>query len=190
MRNPIDRAFSSYNHLVRDNREELSFEEAFEKSSERKNNNWEFIWHYKDVGFYFRQVEAYLNNFKSIKIVLYEDLRDDAPTLIKDLYRFLEVDPSFEPDVTRKYNFSGNPKNKLLHSFWVRGNLVKTLTKSALRIFIEEEKLDAFRDRMFAANLMKNQMNPSTRNYLRELYREDILKLQTIIKRDLSKWLA
>jgi len=32
-------------------------------------------------------------------------------------------------------------------------------------------------------------MKPETRKYLKNLYREDILKLQDLIKRDLSNWL-
>jgi hypothetical protein len=38
-------------------------------------------------------------------------------------------------------------------------------------------------------NLEKPQMKPETREYLKNLYREDILKLQTLINRDLSHWL-
>jgi hypothetical protein len=38
-------------------------------------------------------------------------------------------------------------------------------------------------------NLEKPQMKPETREYLKGLFREDILKLQDIIKRDLSHWL-
>jgi hypothetical protein len=32
-------------------------------------------------------------------------------------------------------------------------------------------------------------MKPETREYLKNLYRDDILKLQNLIKRDLSGWL-
>ena len=37
--------------------------------------------------------------------------------------------------------------------------------------------------------LKKPQMKPEIREYLKELYQEDVLKLQGLIKRDLTHWL-
>ena len=37
--------------------------------------------------------------------------------------------------------------------------------------------------------IVKPQMKPETREYLKEIYKEDILKLQELLKRDLSHWL-
>ena len=42
LRNPIDRAFSAYGHLVRDNRERLSFEDSLQKEEQRIADRLEF----------------------------------------------------------------------------------------------------------------------------------------------------
>jgi len=42
LRNPIERAFSAYLHMLRDGREYLSFREALHMEEERKKNNWDF----------------------------------------------------------------------------------------------------------------------------------------------------
>src|SRR5699024_2758818 len=63
LRNPIDRAFSAYWHLINDGREKLSFEEALEKEKERKSKNYEYIWCYKETGMYCKKVKYYLDTF-------------------------------------------------------------------------------------------------------------------------------
>ncbi|HET9485956.1 MAG TPA: sulfotransferase, partial [Chryseosolibacter sp.] len=52
LRNPVKRAFSSYQHLVRDLREELSFEEGLKEEPNRIKNNWELIYHYTAASMY------------------------------------------------------------------------------------------------------------------------------------------
>src|SRR5262249_10905554 len=48
LRNPVDRAFSHWAHLVRDNREELrDFADAL--AAEERRQDWEWSWHYLRV---------------------------------------------------------------------------------------------------------------------------------------------
>ena len=54
LRNPADRAFSSFTHLVRDGREPIkSFAAALGRETERIAADWEPLWHYKELGFYY-----------------------------------------------------------------------------------------------------------------------------------------
>src|SRR6187402_2994451 len=73
LRNPVDRAFSQYCWRVRDGREPLSFEAAIKSEPERMKENYSFDYFYLDRGFYFKQVKAYLENFKHVKVILFED---------------------------------------------------------------------------------------------------------------------
>ena len=104
LRDPAERAFSSYVHLVRDGYENLSFTEAVEAEPTRIKENWQPLWYYKERGFYYEQLQKYFAIFKpeQIKIYLYEDLAVDSTAVIQDLSRFLGVDDSFTPDLTRK----------------------------------------------------------------------------------------
>ena len=120
LRNPIDRAFSAYQMFVRNLREPLSFEDALKAEQERKNNNWAFGWHYLSVGFYYKQVKAYLENFSQVKVYLFDDLKTDALGVAKDIFMFLKVNMSFAPDVSHIYNISGIPKNRFIHNFLFR----------------------------------------------------------------------
>lgn len=189
LRNPIDRAFSSYMHLIRDDNEFLTFEKALEQEKVRLRDNWEFIWFYKDVGFYYKQVNAYIKNFSQVKIYLYDDLKKDTLGLMKDMYEFLEVNSSFVPDVSTKYNVTGFPRNKFLHEFLTKPNIFKSMIKPFVRIFFTQDKRGKIMINLTAKNLKKPKMKEETRQFLIKTYREDICKLQDLIQRDLTQWL-
>jgi hypothetical protein len=192
LRNPIERAFSAYCHLVRDGRETLSFEEAIEIEEERKKNNYEFIWFYKDLGFYYSGIKAYLNTFgeESIKVCLYDDFKHNPLGVIKDIFRFLEVGESFVPDVSIKYNVSQIPKNKFFQEFLSDYNHpLKKPFRTVLLNTIGKENTKKLVNYFKNMNLIKMGIKPKTRRYLVELYRDNIVMLQNLIKRDLSDWL-
>lgn len=189
LRNPIDRAFSAYLHLWRDNHENISFEEALKEENKRKRLNWVPLYHYTSLGFYYYQVKAYLNNFDQVKVYLYDDLEKDSLGLVRDIYEFLGVDSSFAPDVNIKYNVSGIPKNKFIHKFFIEPNILKSVVKPIIKTLVPQEERRKIIEKIKMKNLQKPQMKPETREYLKNLYRENILKIQDLIKKDLSKWL-
>jgi len=189
LRNPIDRAFSAYLHLRRDNLENISFEEALKKENWRKRLNWIPLYHYTSIGFYYNQVKAYLDTFDQVKVYLYDDLQKDSLSLVRDMYEFLGVDTSFVSDVSIRYNVSGIPKNKFIHKFLKEPNVLKSTIKPLIKKVIPQEKRRKIIEKIKMRNLQKPQMKPETREYLKNLYREDILKLQGLIKRNLSSWL-
>ncbi len=187
LRNPIDRAFSAYTHLVRDEREYLSFEDALREEENRRRNNWEFIWYYKDVGFYYNQVKAFIENFSEVKICLFDDLKKDSLKVVQDIYKFLGVDDSFvPPNIGIKFNVSVVPKSKFLHKFLTQHNFFKSAIKPFVKGLIPKS---VRRQILINLNQKNLKMKPETREYLKALYKEDILKLQKLIKRDLSHWL-
>ncbi|RKY52088.1 MAG: sulfotransferase, partial [Candidatus Neomarinimicrobiota bacterium] len=124
----MDRAFSAYTHLVREGRENETFERALELEDERIKKGYSFIWHYKNVGFYYEQVKDYLENFSDVKVCLYDDLRKDPIKLVQDIFGFLGVDDNFVPaNIGEKYNVSGVPKSKSLHRFLRTDNAVMAM---------------------------------------------------------------
>ena len=191
LRNPVERAFSAYTHLVRDDREPLSFEKGLEVERDRQEQNWEFIWFYKDVGLYYEQVKAYLENFDHVKIYLFDDLKNNTLKVVQDVYRFLEVDDSFIPSsIQEKFNVSGVPKNIIFHRFLRRDNLFKKSIRPVIRAMMPNANARReLKNRLLRSNLKKPEMNSATRQYLIDFFREDILKLQELIDMDLSSWL-
>ena len=195
LRNPVERAYSAFLHLTRDRKEPLrDFARALRAEEERIRNNWGPIWHYRQVGFYYVQLKRYFETFEreQIKVYLYEDLNDDPIKVMKDIYRFLGVEDAFVPEVSRRYNVSGIPTNEgwyALYTFLLRQNLVKSIVKPllprGLRQRVSTTLLSTLQDR----TLVKPPLPTEVQQQLIELYKEDILKLQELIRRDLSQWL-
>ena len=189
LRNPVERAYANYLHLVRDDREPYDdFMSALQDEPNRIKNNWEWFWHYIQVGYYTNQLERYYGNFSAdrIKVYLYDDLKEKPVELIQDIYRFVEVDDSFVPDMTMRPNPSGVPKNKIIHYLVTRPSLLKDIFKPILpNIFRHNLK-----NQIKYQNLAKPAISLEAKQYLTNLYREDILKCQDLINRDLSAWLG
>ena len=190
LRNPVDRAFSAYRHMLRDGREMLSFEEALERESERMNANYEFIWYYRDVGFYERQVRSYLSAFgeNNVKVCLQDDLDENPAQVLLDIFRFLGVDENFTPNFGRRLNVSSIPKSESFESFLTDyEHPVKKILRPVLLSTIGKENTESLVNYFKQRN--KLRIKPKTRKRLIETYREDILKLEKLINRDLSGWL-
>jgi hypothetical protein len=188
LRNPAERAYSSFIGLIRDGREPLSdFAEALREEETRTSNNWSFFWHYKQRGFYYVQLKRYFDLFKreQIKIYLHEDFRDHPLVVLRDIFRFLDVDDNFAPDVSLKHNVSGIPRNRALHILLAKPNSIKSVLARA----IPQGLRSRIRLGLIHRNLVKTPLRSNMRKQLVQDYREDILRLQDLIQRDLSRWL-
>ena len=188
LRDPSERAFSSYLHLVRDGYETLNFAEALEAEASRIKENWQPLWYYKERGLYYQQLQRYFERFEpeQIKIYLYEDLAVDSTGVTQDIARFLGIDDTFAPDLERK-NVSGIPKNRLVQNLLTRKNPLKSVLKPLLPESLRQSVIQNISKRNLGA---KPTLSPQMRQHLIAIYREDILKLQELIQRDLSSWLA
>ena len=146
--------------------------------------------HYVNMGFYTRQVEAYMERFSRVSIHLFDEFRADTKGEMRRLFEFLGVDPDVELGESEDYNVSGMPKNRLLQRLLFHPTPAKLYLKSLLvkSVFTEEQVVNVI-ERLRRRNLKKVQMQPATRRRLLDLYRPDIESLQDLIGRDLSHWL-
>ena len=167
-----------------------SFEAALAKEPERIEAGWGLLWHYTKAGFYFEQLDRYYKVFdhRQIKVVLYDDLVKDSEGLIKSIFEFLGVDPTFAPDTSARPNVSGFPKNPGFHKFMYRLFMEDNLIKRASRVLFPKKLRQDVMVNMRLLNLEKRKMSKEMRKELTELFREDIGKLEKLINRDLSFW--
>lgn len=184
LRNPVDRAYTNFLHLVREGREsESDFISALQAEPQRIKDNWMWFWYYTKISCYAEQLQRYYRLFdrSQIEVYLYEDLQSDARGLLQNIFRFLEVDDRFEPDFTIRPNKSGIPKNKLLHRLLTTKNPLKAAVKPLIP--------PVMRQKIQHQNLAQPEISPEVRQELIKLFRDDILICQDLINRDLSNWL-
>ncbi len=190
LRNPADRAYSAYRHMIMDERESLSFENALKREENRMRENYEFIWFYKDAGFYYEQVKHYIDSFgwENVKIFLYDDFAVNSMGVMKDVFKFLGVDEGFTPEAAGRYNVGPTVRSESFEEFLVKyDNPVKKVLRPIMLNTIGKKYTEALVNYF----LRKNTFNikPKTRKQLIEIYRGDIQKLEALIDCDLSGWL-
>lgn len=200
LRNPVDRAYSNFLHLVRDGREPIhDFRVALAREEQRRSEGWSLSWRYMDKGYYGTQIERYLALFgcDRLRCYLYEDYNDDPDSTIQDIYRFLGVDDTFTQDLSLRLNVGGLPKSKGLQ--WLARRAVpppqdpNNTRARRLRWLI-----DALPDR-FRGGLLKAQgsnlsspppLSPDLRDELLERYRDDAELVRRLTGLDVSRWFA
>lgn len=190
LRDPVKRAFSAYQHLCRDNREPLSFEEALLAEDKRINENWELIYYYKNAGLYAKRVKAFMENFSEVLVLLNEDLQTDPESVLKRIFRFLEVDENVMIDYGFQYNQSGIPKRRFVHNFLFKENFVKKAIRPFVHLAVpSREKRTRINSQLLAGNLRKMKIDANIAAILKDIYKNDVSDLQQITGMDLTKWL-
>jgi len=185
IRNPVQRAYSHYTYLIRNGFENRPFEEAISEKgiAEWKKKRWGFD--YLAYGMYAEQIKAFKQAMPQTKIWLLEDLKKGRETTDAILHH-LGVEP-MELDTTMKANPSGIPKHKGLVNLLRKNALAKTIGKSLPSGL--QSKLKNRRDKLMSKLLTKEPMDADIKSTLTSHYREDILKLEKVLDRDLSMWL-
>jgi len=197
LRNPADRAYSAFLYALRIGVEPLAdFAQVLQEEEERIRDNWHHVYRYRDRGFYYRQVKAYRQVFGSEKVGvwLYEDLKEDPQGVSKSLFRFLEVDDSFAPDTSSRHNAASVPKNGIARAVIKGMNATFPLAKKVIpSASVRVRDNWDYKVRQIVNRRLLTQdpppLDPELRAELIEGYREDILRLQELIGRDLSIWL-
>lgn len=195
LRNPVERAYSAYLHMLRDDAEpEDTFMKALDAEPQRIAEGWAELYHYQTMGFYNQQLARYDAFFKpeQLKVLLYEDFAEDALGVTKEIYNFIGVDDSFVPDTSTKHNISGVPQNQLVHrvhKFLKGSSPLKTTFKKLLPAQTRSKMKRDMLAKVEASNLKKPPLSEEAKARLIDAYREDILGLQKRLGRDLSHWL-
>lgn len=94
LRDPVDRAYSNWNHLWTDGLEaEADFLTACRLESGRRAAGWAPFWHYVGLGRYGRQVQHLFGVFPREQVLLmrYRELRDTPVAALDRVCRFLGV---------------------------------------------------------------------------------------------------
>ena len=179
LRNPIDRAYSSYLYHVRDGREKLSFEDSLNVEEERRAANWAWGWRYVDIGLYAEQVKAYTDSFERVLLLLFEeDIVTGQAT--EKILNFLKLEPLPDGLGNVHTNTSGYPNNRLLHRVITRimtDELIVRKIKNALQITPLYAGSKRIYRKILEANLKKEEMAAKTRGMLKEKFQDNVALL-------------
>ena len=194
LRDPVDRAYSNFYHEVKigcnpaDN-----FTDAIrindELAAQNKLQQWAT---YTYQGLYFKHLTRYYKLFDAsqIKVFLYEDWCQQPQVMLRAIYEYLGIDADFEAGVD-KYGRSGELKHRGLHEFFLHPPpALRWIVKKVIPARLNQTRQRVQRTMMNAIVADNPTIDSDVEKKLRAFYREDILHLQQLIRRDLSKWLG
>ncbi len=191
-RNPIERAYSDFNHQLKRGTISTDFETALSANSRHLQG-----------GLYFSQLESYLKLFsrEKILVLIYEDIQKDPAVFLKKIFKFLEVDENFVPEnfdkkvlpeeLARPLYFKVAGFSHFLRSKMGLSPLIDGIKKSSLLPFLDKT-LHLFgysnNKKAIVVDRPAVSMKPETRAWLADRYRDEIEKLTRFLNRDLSFW--
>ncbi|MGB3780141.1 MAG: sulfotransferase [Tunicatimonas sp.] len=194
LRNPTDRLYSRYLHLARDNRlEEVGL---IKEGIKDKHSVW---WKRNDLikeGFYYKNLKPYFDLFapEQIKIILYEEFNNAEVDSLSDIFSFLAVNECFKPKTDAKLNQSGFVKSKTYHNLFGERSVLFSFARTNLPLLYKKlsssQKLNAMISKLRKRNLHRPVLGADARNSISSIYKNDIILLQKLINRDLSRWLS
>jgi hypothetical protein len=180
---PSERAFHQYLKSVSDGTLGHSFRKHLRAAMLQQSSELNVYHPFLAFGNYFDQVRRYIESFPShqLNISLFEDMRADHRAWFARVLSFLEVDTSFTPQhvdipstphVPRFIGVSRALRNRKLK---IAGRVLPSRLRRLAKQLTDRNDLP--------------ELRPKNRAILVEYYRDDILRLQDLIGRDLSGWL-
>ncbi len=175
LRNPAERAFSGF--LMRTRRGE-SVQTVYEELTPTAS-------HVKE-GFYYTRLKRYFDEFprEQLKIFLFDDFRREPARVMTELFSFVGVDANVALDTTSRHNPANVPKSRLANRVLYHPRVIRT-AKTMIPVSAYGVAKRARQLNLTTPPTLPDDLRAS----LLEIYREDILKLEGLLERDLSVWL-
>ncbi|MBT5353619.1 MAG: hypothetical protein HOA49_02410 [Flavobacteriales bacterium] len=190
LRNPIERAYSGFQHVKRYNVKEdcTDFKSAWNISEERYFSKLDMTpaSRYKKLGMYHKQVKSYLDGIKNVHIIIYDDYQNDFQNEMIKVFNFLGID-IINIDSAKEHMVGGwQWEDERIKNLMMK----KTPIRSVLKFLIPFKGI--------RKNIRKNIQKRNTSEVaiisdkdkvmLKEFYKADIKKLSELINRDLNYW--
>jgi len=185
LRNPVDKIFSQYVHLVGEGRESLPFSDALAEEGRRKEAGYSDMWLYQESGYYADSIEEYCSTLgrDKVKIFYYEEFLESPKSVLDEICELIGVPSDFDFDEVSDVNKSGAPKSQLLakllapnkFTYLARRVLPKSFGRVARKIVKD-----------FNTGRKPN-LDSDLRTRLLDKYRDDIKRVEGLVGRS-SGW--
>jgi len=180
LREPIDKIWSHYKFVTMKNLDpkKLSLKDSIRLEKENlKNTSLLPDLFYIDNTSYYCQVKHFMENFNNVKIVKYDDLKENPKNLMKEIFEFLGCSENKKINFERRYNKSSSILKFKANIF---GKFASVLPD---KIFNFLPKNVQFKW------IEKETINPDVEKLLAKHFYEEITKLQKLTGISFKDWL-
>ena len=179
LRDPINRAYSNYLHLKREQRETLTFNEAVKRENKRIKDKYSDFWYYKFNSTYYDKILKAKETFKEVLIITSEELNANHEATMKKVYKFLDVDCDFiTKRKSNRFNKGGYYKKNLFTKIIFQPSKFKNLIKKFIKPTPSLKILLARVASLFRAKT--EEIDEETVLYLTKHFKEEVKKLKSL----------
>ena len=179
LRDPINRAYSNYLHLKREQRETLTFKEAVNRENKRIKDKYSDFWYYKFNSTYYDKILKAKETFKEVLIITSEELNENHVATMKKVYKFLDVDCNFiTKRKSNRFNKGGYYKKNLFTKIIFQPSKFKNLIKKFIKPTPSLKILLARVASIFRAKT--EEIDEETVLYLTKHFKQDVKKLKSL----------
>ena len=185
LRNPVDRAFAQHLHTLSVAKAPMSFREHVDMALASTSTKIGEFYPFLEFGFYGQQLRRYYDWFprERVRVFLYETYLRDPGSLLREIFRFLNVDETFVPDMSERHMESRVPRWFGVNQWLRRSGLWQSANRRLGADLRRTLRPMVFRPRAGMA------LDPADQARMVELYRADIMDLASLVGKDLSSWL-
>lgn len=192
VREPVDRAFSSYSMEVFNGWLKRDFSEI--KSIILSSNRDDVMYRlFIDLGMYSEALKLIYSYFPSVqvRIALFEDFVQQPGQLCQEIYKWLDVDPDFMPDTSVMHNETRQAKSSVFARILLKFRQENNPVKRAIRRILPYSVFSRMGSKLVEMNKSPDRMmhpSPELCRFLYEYFRPYNDELKNMTGLDLSKW--
>ncbi|NEZ65959.1 sulfotransferase [Leptolyngbyaceae cyanobacterium CCMR0082] len=186
LRNPVERACSDY---LMNRRDAIGKQTPLaEQVRSRGDTSYVLL-----KGKYYESLKHFFDvcDRNRIDVFLYDDLRKNSQTFMQGIYQSIGVNADFVANTDKKAQTAKVPKNQALNRLLKTQNPIRTVATGIMQL-VPTDLRHQLREKLISINSQDKDKAKFTEEdmlLLQQYYREDILKLQDLLQRDLSAWL-
>ncbi|MDJ0789204.1 MAG: sulfotransferase [Myxococcota bacterium] len=195
VRNPVDQMHSYHSErLFRCTEDIRDFEEALAAEPDRaegrrlpENRGFVDGVLYRRLASYSAQIERYFRLFgrERVHVIVHDDMVADREVVWEGLCKFLDVDPTFRPDMKR-VNTNKSVRSRKLRNL-MRSEPLRRLTRALVPAGLRFRLLRGLKA-MNRREEARVPMDPALRSRLQSEFELEVRRLSQLLDRDLMHW--
>lgn len=188
LREPVDRAYSSYTYLrARGVEQESDFRAAIEAEARRREDNWQHMWHYTSMSMYADDLQTLWQGVghTQLRVWYYDDLTQDFERALAEIVEFLGLPPfPIGPPHLPRVNVSGTPRSHAAQAT-IRWATRHPLVKAGIKRVVGFST----RERLRSAILRKDVLPSAVADETASIFADDLKRLRALLPPPHPPWL-
>jgi hypothetical protein len=192
LRDPIERAYSNYLMKMKYSGMKSSFHDELMRDYKSQEKMFGRSTMYVEFGMYYEQVKRYLDIFgrEQVKVIIFEEFVQHPEQIVNEVLAFLGVNYTVT-EIREQYNPYSVPRSTIalwIFAFfrWLRARNIKFYKILNL---LPDSLVESLPEKILFKRKQKPKIEPKAVKFLQEIYRDDVIRLESLLGRSLP-WLT